>query len=162
LARSRSHELLSKSVSAMLSAIEAYNKPDHKYREETFSILALNAWELLLKSKLLYEKGNKLSNLYIYESKKLRDGSQSHRKYIKRNRSGNPLVIGIKKAINVIESERLADIPELVKRNIDALIEVRDNAVHLINRHPEFSKVIQEIGTASVCFWQVENTEFGS
>jgi len=101
LARSRSHELLSKSVSAMLSAIEAYNKPDHKYREETFSILALNAWELLLKSKLLYEKGNKLSNLYIYESKKLRDGSQSHRKYIKRNRSGNPLVIGIKKAINV-------------------------------------------------------------
>lgn len=134
----------------MLSAIEAYNKPDHKYREETFSILALNAWELLMKSKLLFEKNNNLRKLYIYEKKELRDGIRSSRKYIKRNRSGNPLIIGIIKTINVIESEGYADIPELVKRNIDALIEVRDNAVHLINRHPEFSKIIQEIGTATV------------
>lgn len=134
----------------MLSAIEAYNKPDHKYREETFSILALNAWELLMKSKLLYEKNNNPRNLYIYEKKELRDGAPSSRKYIKRNRSGNPLVIGIKRTMNIIESEGHAVIPELVKRNIDALIAVRDNAVHLMNRNPEFSKVIQEIGTATV------------
>ncbi len=101
MARSRSNELLDKSVSAMLSAIEAYNKPDHKYREETFSILALNAWELLMKSKLLYEKNNNLRNLYIYEKKELRDGSRSSRRYIKRNRSGNPLIIGIIKTKKV-------------------------------------------------------------
>ncbi|BAW80716.1 hypothetical protein TAO_1346 [Candidatus Nitrosoglobus terrae] len=35
----------------MLSAIEIYNKPDFKYREEIFSIIAINAWELLLKAK---------------------------------------------------------------------------------------------------------------
>ena len=47
----RSVKLYRKAEAALISAIEAYNKPDFKYREETFSILALNAWELLLKAK---------------------------------------------------------------------------------------------------------------
>ena len=46
--KARSQELVDKSIAAMVSAIEVYNKPDFKYREETFSILAINAWELLL------------------------------------------------------------------------------------------------------------------
>ena len=41
--------LLDKSLAAAVSAIEVYNKPDFKYREETFAILMVNAWELLLK-----------------------------------------------------------------------------------------------------------------
>ena len=49
--KSRYQQLYEKSVSAMMSAIEIYNKPDFKYREETFAILAINSWELLLKSK---------------------------------------------------------------------------------------------------------------
>jgi len=40
MARSRSSALLHTAISAMITAIETYNKPDHKYREETFSILA--------------------------------------------------------------------------------------------------------------------------
>ena len=35
----------------MIAAIEVYNKPDFLYRGETFSILAINSWELLLKAK---------------------------------------------------------------------------------------------------------------
>lgn len=35
----RSKKILEKSVHAALSAIEVYNKPDFKYREETFAIL---------------------------------------------------------------------------------------------------------------------------
>ena len=42
--------LIDKSIGSMLSAIEIYNKPDFKYREETFAILAINSWELLLKA----------------------------------------------------------------------------------------------------------------
>lgn len=33
---------------AVLAAIELYNKPDFRYREEAFAILILNAWELIL------------------------------------------------------------------------------------------------------------------
>ena len=47
-----------KAEEALLAAIELYNKPDFRYREEAFAILALNAWELLLKAKLLAESDN--------------------------------------------------------------------------------------------------------
>ena len=52
--------LIDKSIGSMLSAIEIYNKPDFKYREETFTILAINSWELLLKARIL-----KLNNYKI-------------------------------------------------------------------------------------------------
>jgi hypothetical protein len=42
--KARCQHLLEKSVHAALSAIEIYNKPDFKYREESFSILLVNAW----------------------------------------------------------------------------------------------------------------------
>ena len=42
-----------KAEAAMTAAIEIYNKPCFPYREEVFSILALNAWELLLKAAVL-------------------------------------------------------------------------------------------------------------
>lgn len=41
-------KLLDNSKQAMLAAIEIYNKPQFDYREEVFSILLVNAWELLL------------------------------------------------------------------------------------------------------------------
>ena len=37
--KSRSNELLERSLSAMISAIEIYNKPNFTYRGETFAIL---------------------------------------------------------------------------------------------------------------------------
>jgi hypothetical protein len=51
--RSKSRCLLDKSIDAMVAAIEVYNKPRFSHREESFSILAVNAWELLLKARLL-------------------------------------------------------------------------------------------------------------
>ncbi len=52
-----SEEVVEKSIAASIFAIEVYNKPDFKYREETFSVLMTNAWELLLKSKLIKDNG---------------------------------------------------------------------------------------------------------
>jgi len=70
--KSRARALLNKSIGAMISAIEVYNKPSFRYREETFSVLAINAWELLLKAKWLKEHGNNVKSLYVmaYKSKK--------------------------------------------------------------------------------------------
>jgi hypothetical protein len=42
--------LRNNSRAAMLAAIEIYNKPQITYRDECFSILLINAWELLLKA----------------------------------------------------------------------------------------------------------------
>lgn len=45
--------LLDKSEEAFLMAIEIYNKPTISYRLEGFTFFICNAWELLLKSKML-------------------------------------------------------------------------------------------------------------
>ena len=44
---------------------KSYNKPNFQYREETFAILAVNAWELLLKAIILRQNRYKLRSLYV-------------------------------------------------------------------------------------------------
>jgi hypothetical protein len=38
--KARSRQMFDKAVSAMIAAIEIYNKPTFEYREETFAVLA--------------------------------------------------------------------------------------------------------------------------
>src|SRR6266542_2118497 len=78
--------ILEKSVAACVSAIEIYNKPDFKYREETFSILLVNAWELLLKAKVLAISNNDIRSIQAIDN----NGKA------KTNRVGNPMTIDIK------------------------------------------------------------------
>ena len=82
----RSVRFLQKAEAALLSAIEVYNRPTFEYREETFAILALNAWELLIKAKLLAEHNNRIRALYTFERRTLKNGQQSQKFYLKRNR----------------------------------------------------------------------------
>lgn len=50
--------MLDKSEEAFLMAIEVYNKPTIKYRLEGFAFFICNAWELLLKAKMLSDGKN--------------------------------------------------------------------------------------------------------
>jgi hypothetical protein len=50
--RGSSRHLVKNAKSALLAAIEIYNKPGFQYRDECFVILLLNAWELFLKALL--------------------------------------------------------------------------------------------------------------
>lgn len=72
----RHRRLLRKSVAAMIAAVDVYNKPDFKYREETFSILAVNAWELLLKAFILKNSSNDPSSLYVREHRTLEESKR--------------------------------------------------------------------------------------
>jgi hypothetical protein len=143
----RSARLLRNAEAALISAIEIYNKPSFTYREETFAILALNAWELLLKAKLLDAKKNDSRCLYIYAPRELSPGRMSQKKYLKRNRAGNKMTVGISECIVRLEAEKIP-VPEPVKANLMALIEVRDNAIHFINASAQLQKQVLEIGTA--------------
>src|ERR1044071_7924716 len=49
--------LLRNSKSALLAAIEIYNKPRIEYRDECFVILLLNSWELFLKAIISKNSG---------------------------------------------------------------------------------------------------------
>lgn len=52
------NSFLDKSEEAFLMAIEIYNKPTIKYRLEGFAFFICNAWELLLKAKMLKNGGS--------------------------------------------------------------------------------------------------------
>ena len=97
----------------MIAAIEVYNKPDFLYRGETFSILAINSWELLLKAKHLKDNHNKMRSLYVMEPVINKDGSKSKKKKVKLTRSGNPFTHSIdfiaKKLIEKGEMDQIAN-----------------------------------------------------
>lgn len=132
----------------MLSAIELYNKPDFSYREEAFAILAVNAWELLLKAVIL--KNNKYKTRSIYElvPQKKKDGTNSMRLVEAKNRIGNPKTISVLVALERLFNQ--GSLPKNVKLNLEALIELRDNAIHFTNASKSFGKQIQELGFACI------------
>lgn len=143
--KARCQHLLEKSVHAALSAIEIYNKPDFKYREESFSILMVNAWELLLKARILQLNKNKLESIYIVDpNKKRKDGKDFKKPKFRTSRSGNYLTIDVTNAMKEL------NLPERLKENLGLLIEIRDNAIHFMNDSKLFEKKFLEIGTSSL------------
>lgn len=139
--------LLDKSIASMLSAIEIYNKPHFGYREEAFAILAVNAWELLLKARLLKNNRYKPHSIFQMEPAKKADGSNSKRKTPKLNRCGNPMSLSIYETIERLkETESL---PDNLTDSIKSIIELRDNAIHFVNM-AGITKQIQELGFANI------------
>ena len=132
-----SNRLLEKSLSAALLAIELYNKPNIAYREESFAILIINAYELLFKAKVVEDTG-KINSIYEYEKKKLIDNTSSKRDYIKKNRIGEPMTKGIISLMNSLKNQK--KISSNVIENILMLIEIRDNSIHFINSNNDLMK----------------------
>lgn len=105
--------LLNNSVSAILAAVEIYNKPRISYRNECFVVLLINSWELMLKAIL---SKNKIS---IYEPKK---------------RNQPQRTISLWQAIDTSKSYFPQEIsPKAVIANINSLVDYRDNVIHFYN-----------------------------
>ena len=146
--KSRSKTLLEKAVAATVSAVEIYNKPNFLYRSETFSILAINGWELLLKAKWLDEHSNNARALYVMERISRKDGTRSKRSKIKLARSGTPFTHGLGKIARKLSGQ--GSLAPNVLINIEALLALRDASVHFYNSSPEFEKKCHEVGAASL------------
>ena len=146
-------KFLEKSHSAMLAAIEVYNKPTFSYREETFCILAVNAWELLLKAKLLKDSKNDPKVIQVREPRKLKGGAKSTKHMtVKKNRTGNPMTMQLIACITALEkSKSSADrVPQGASLNLESLIDVRDNATHFIVASSLLQRNVLELACASV------------
>lgn len=143
-------KLMDKAVSAITAAVEIYNKPGFQYRDETFSLLALNAWELLLKARLVQISGGKQRAILVYEKRKTKTGAWSSKEYLKRGRSNNPLTIGIRIAAGRLDTHALSKLPDAVKNNLEVLIEVRDCAAHYFSSSLAMRRQLLEVGVASV------------
>lgn len=140
--------LLDKSIASMLSAIEVYNKPNFQYREETFAILAVNAWELLLKAIVLKHNRYKMRSLYVLKPCINKDGTKSPtKKCVDKNRSGNPKTISIFETMAILQSQKY--LSQNLCGNIESLIELRDNSIHFANIN-NISRQVQELGFACI------------
>ena len=146
----RYKEMLRKSAEAMLAAVEIYNKPRFNYREESFAILSINAWELLLKARILHLSSNKLTSLYVYERFKKKDGSQSKQKKIARNRSGAPKTLGLIPSYLKLVTEFGEKLDKNIRVNLIGMTEVRDNSVHFYQKSFELRKRVHELGSANI------------
>lgn len=106
-------KLLENAKAAMMAAIEIYNKPAFKYRDECVGILLLNAWELALKALL-----SKNKKTIFYPKKR----KQPYR------------TLSWQDALTNAKTLFPKEIPHLpVQRNLELLGTYRDNAVHFYN-----------------------------
>ena len=139
---------MDKAVAATVSALEIYNKPNFLYRCETFSILAINGWELLLKAKWLREHRNNIRCLYVMEKTQNKDGSRSKRPRIKRTRSGSPMTHSLDHVARKLGGR--GKLGGNVLANIQALLALRDSSIHFYNSAYELQRQCHGVGTASI------------
>ena len=121
--------LRNNSKAAMLAAIEIYNKPQIAYRDECFSILLVNAWELLLKATL-----SKNKQRIFYPKKR----NQPYKTF--------SVVDALSKAKDFFPSNIQY---EPVAKNINALLTYRNNAIHFYNQSG-FSVIIFGLAQTSI------------
>ncbi|MDE2786506.1 MAG: DUF3644 domain-containing protein [Chloroflexota bacterium] len=102
--------LIDKSVEAYTLALETINRLTIQYRLEAFCYLFCNAWELLLKARLLAANDSDESAIYY------------------RNQGPNKRSLSLHDCLNRI----FPDVSNPIRRNIECVEELRDEAVHLV------------------------------
>jgi hypothetical protein len=150
MSKSRHSRLVEKSLCAAIAAIEIYNKPDFRYREESFCILMLNAWELLLKARILVENQGAAKSIEIWEHYTTKAGTKSKRKRPATSRSGNIKTIGIDRAIGLVRSYGANSLDERCTTNLALLMEIRDTAVHFLHDDLGLSARVLDVGMAAL------------
>ena len=135
-----SKNIAEKSVHAAVAAIEVYNKPDFLFREEAFSLLMTNAWELLLKAKWLADHAE--DETCLFEQKP--DGAR------RLSRSGNPCTHGLAYLAERLLADKDSGLDRAACDNILALIEIRDTSAHFIHKDLQLGRRVLEVATASL------------
>lgn len=123
-------------ASALLAAVEIYNKPTVEYREQTFCLLITNAWEILLKARLVQQNDGRIEAVYR------RKGPS--RRFIRDAATGEPITLNLGETLGRIQ------MPGSSRENILGISAVRNRAIHLGLLDAGVRKKILEFGTASV------------
>ena len=103
--------LIDKSIEAYVLALETINRLTIEYRLEAFCYLFCNAWELLLKAKIIQDNNGEDASIYHPPQKGRIQKSLSLRVCLRRTMQNNR---------------------DPVRRNIERIEELRDESVHLV------------------------------
>ncbi len=102
--------LLDKSIEAYVLALETVNRLTIRYRLESFCFLLCNAWELMLKSKLIHDSGDDESAYYP------------------ETEAGEKRSLSLSDCLNRL----LPNENDPVRKNIERIRDLRDESVHLV------------------------------
>jgi hypothetical protein len=142
--------LVEKSRAACVAAVETYNRASAPYREENFAILMINAWELLLKARVVKENKGKLNSIHETYHKLKKDNTPSKVKVVKLTSAGLPYTIGIDKACNLCSGYSTDRVDMACAQNIAALVVIRDSATHFVVKSALLNHTLAEISLAAV------------
>ena len=140
-----SNILVGKATEAVVAAIQVYNTPNFDYRAESFSILALNGWELLLKAKLLKDNNEEISTLHVMRTEKV-DGKNV--KKIARSHEGDPITLGFIKVARRLASNKT--LPSNVYLNLETLAQLRNKAAHLVDETGRLDVEVHGLASGNV------------
>lgn len=101
--------LVEKSIEAFIMGLEVYNKPTIKYRIEGFSFFIVNAWELMLKAKML------------------NDGKSIYYK------DNNQRTLSVESIIGVVYPDK----NQHLRINLETIIRLRNTSTHYITEAHE-------------------------
>ncbi len=104
-------QLLAKSQEAFIMAVELYNKPTLKYRVEGFAFFVCNAWELMLKAKLIRDNGE--DSIYYKDSE--------------------TRTISLEKCLKLVFTNE----KDPLRKNLEKIIELRNTSTHFITEEYE-------------------------
>ena len=104
-------QLLEKSQEAFVLGIELYNKPTIKYRVEGFAFMVCNAWELMLKAKIIKDKGE--AEIYYKDN-----GTRT---------------ISLERCIRIVFTNE----NDPLRKNLERINELRNTSTHLITQEYE-------------------------
>jgi len=124
-----------KSAEILLASIEIGNKIQVPYREESFFLLLVNAWEVLLKARILQLNNNKLDSIY--------------RKYVN-DQTASDSHTNLPHTITFTESLNRVDITNDTRLNLQGISAVRNGIAHL-GKLTEHSRItIFQFSNASI------------
>lgn len=98
--------LIGKSLEAFVLALEVYNRPSIRYRVEGFAFFICNAWELMLKAKIIRDRG--MSAIYY------------------RNNANRTLTL--ERCVAML----MTNDKDPVRRNLQDIIRLRNTSTHFI------------------------------
>lgn len=127
--------LLRKSKDNMLLALELYNRPSLENRLDGFVLCFCIAWEQLLKSILIEEKGEKT----IYKNKNKTTGFHQ--------------TLSLRECV-----ERVYSADNLIRKNIEKIALYRDHAVHLLM--PEVQGIMSRVFQSGILNYSTEFQRF--
>ncbi len=151
--KSRHQYILDKAKAAAFAAISCYNQPMFTYREESFSILMANAWELLLKANIVKNNNEQRKSIYkINTDAKRKNGKPYRHPKYHINDAKNPITISFRDIVRNPTKFKLEMTPDLIK-HLETFYVIRNANIHFVKT--DLGLIYLEVFTATLQSFKV-------